>query len=143
MNNIEQLVSVGIAGLGVIMLLVGLFWFLASIRFKSRARVTTGTITGFMQRRSSSSSGPRTVTYAPMVRFQTADGRQVDFVSTVSSSSSSMKEGDSVEVLYLESNPKKAKIKGFAGSWLGPLVMLFVGAVLISVGVVIWFFIGG
>ena len=73
-----------------------------------------------------------TTVYAPRVRFTTADGRQVVFVSGTASSPASYDEGDRVDVRYRRGDPDDARIDSVTGVWLGALVTggltLFFGA---------------
>ncbi len=136
MNNEAQLVGIIFAGVGALGLVVWIFWSLAVKKFLSRAQKATGVITSLVPRRSSG-TGATSVTYAPAVRFQTAAGQQVDFVSRVSTSRGG-EVGGSVEVLYLVDNPQQAKINRFSSLWLGPLIFGLIGGVFAAVGVALW-----
>jgi hypothetical protein len=59
-------------------------------------------------------------------------------LSRLNSARPSHRVGDSIEVLYLEDNPQKAKIDRLLSLWLGPLVIFDSGAVFTAVGVVVW-----
>lgn len=63
-----------------------------------------------------------TTVYAPRIRFTTAGGRQVVFVSGSASSPPSYEEGDRVDVRYRASDPTDARIDSVSGVWLGALV---------------------
>ena len=126
----------GVAGL---LGLIGSIWFLMRLLFVLRATKAVGTVTGAQQRMSHDSEGMGgRLVYAPTVRFQTADGRQVDFVAGVATSAPPQV-GRSVEVLYQRDNPEKAQIKSFVHLWVGPLVLLFVSGLLFAVSAVVGF----
>ena len=128
-----------LGGLGGLLGLIGSIWFLMRLLFVLKASTTIGTVTGAEPRTSSSSDGMgSTIVYAPTVRFQTANGQQVDFVAGVATSAPPQV-GRSVQVLYQKDNPQKAQIKSFVHLWLGPLVLFFVSGVLFAVSGVVAF----
>jgi Protein of unknown function (DUF3592) len=57
----------------------------------------------------------------PVVRFTTAEGRTVEFVSASGSSPASHSVGDRVEVLYDPDDPQDAQLSGFFDLWLWPI----------------------
>jgi hypothetical protein len=71
-------------------------------------------------------------TYAPVVRFQTQDGRSVSYESTFSSSPPAYDKGEIVQIFYSPENPEKAVIKG-EGRVLR-LIFTIVGSVIIIFG---------
>lgn len=120
------------AGIGGLLMLIGSLWFLATLLFALRATKTTGVITGARESRTSISGTASARVFAPQVRFQTAQGQQVDFVSNVATSVSPQV-GAPIEVLYLTSNPHKAKVTG-CRMWVGPLILPIVGMFIAGVG---------
>jgi hypothetical protein len=123
-----QVGAIMVGGLAAVTLLFGLFWMFATMIFLSRAQTTTGTVTFLVQR--GHSSGDDTgygISYAPRVRFDAADGRQVSFVPKISIGEPPPV-GSSVEVLHLPNNPQKAHLKD--GVWLGPVISLFLGVLM-------------
>jgi len=135
--TVQQWVGLGVGGLGALFLLVALWWLVARMMFVSRARTATGQVIGLVQRtRRNTQTHTTSVTYAPSVRFTTAAGQEVEFVSALSSNRP-RPVGSAIEVLYLEHAPHKAKARG--GLFLGPFVFLFVGAVLGGVGAFVAF----
>jgi len=70
--------------------------------------------------------------YAPIVRFQTQDGRSVSYESYFSSSPPAYDVGESVQVFYSPENPEKAAIKG--EGQLFRIIFMLVGGVIIIFG---------
>jgi hypothetical protein len=68
--------------------------------------------------------------YAPVVRFKTADGYNVEFVSSYSSNPPAHEVGELVTVVYSTSDPGQAVIKG-EGQLVHIIFMLSGGAVAI------------
>lgn len=91
---------------------------LHTMRFVQRAETATGTVIDVSQKTDSEGA----VAFYPVVRFTTAEGRTVEFVSS-SGSSSSGSVGDRVEVLYDPDHPQDAQLSGFFDLWLWPLVL--------------------
>jgi Protein of unknown function (DUF3592) len=71
----------GFLALGVVMLIVGAVMFVRTVRFVAEAEHATGTVVDMS--RDSDSDG--TGSYYPVVRFVTADGETIEFVSSTGS----------------------------------------------------------
>ncbi len=132
-----MLIPVVLGVVGAVLLVVGVRNFVRTRRFVSQASSTTGTVTDVNTRtsRSHTSSGPRVSTYRyPVVRFQTQDGRSVEFESETGTNTFSQRPGEQVEVLYDPLRPEQARIKSFMMLWFGPLIFSVVGFFLFVFG---------
>jgi hypothetical protein len=131
------LVPLALAAAGAVFLVLGVRSFLRTRRFVSQATSATGTVTDVQTRTSTSHTGdgPRLRTYRyPVVRFQTQDGRTVEFESETGTSGFSQKPGEQVEVLYDPLKPEEARIKTFMMLWFAPLIFTVVGFFLFAFG---------
>ncbi|MFC3692804.1 DUF3592 domain-containing protein [Chenggangzhangella methanolivorans] len=72
--------------------------------------------------------------YRAVVRFETADGRQVDIRSRVRSSPPAFDVGESVVVRYDPAVPDSARIDSFMERWFGPLIFGGLGGVFLAIG---------
>ena len=63
-----------------------------------------------------------TTVYAPRVRFATADGREIVFVSDTASSPAAYSEGDRVTIRYRPKSPTKARLDTVTDIWLGAMI---------------------
>jgi hypothetical protein len=75
--------------------------------------------------------------YEPVVRFQTAEGKTVQFEAGFRSSPPAYRVGASVPVVYLPEAPERAQIRGFLSLWMGPLIIAFIGSVFFGLGATI------
>jgi Protein of unknown function (DUF3592) len=75
------------------------------------------------------------VSFAPRVRFSTADGRTVEFQSTYRSNPPAYSAGQSVTVLYDPSEPNAAAVSGLFAIWGLSIILALVGAAFVAVGV--------
>lgn len=98
--------------------------------FVARATRTQGTVTALVSQRS---TGNNSVSYRPVVRFQAGEQRIV-FSSSVASNPPAYSVGETVEVLYLESNPYDAKIDSFSSLWFFPALLGAMGAIFLALG---------
>lgn len=119
-----------------ILLLTGAFFSFNSTRsFLSEATLTQGSITELRAKKSrDSDDGSTSITYTPVVKFTTADGEKIMYVSSTSSNPPSYYPGDAVDIYYLPSQPQKAKIDGFMGLWFGTTLLTGLGVVFFFVG---------
>jgi Protein of unknown function (DUF3592) len=116
--------------LGVVLLVGGAIFFVHTKRFVAGAERTTGTVIDLSRKTDSEGE----VAYYPVVRFTTAEGRTVEFVSSSGSSPASKSEGDRVEVLYDPDDPRDAKLSGFFDLWLFPLAFGALGGIFVFFG---------
>jgi hypothetical protein len=111
--------------LGVGLLIVGAVVLVRTVRFVADAEHATGTVIDMSRERDSEGG----VTFYPVVRFTTAAGERIEFVSTSGSNPPSETPGDRVEVLYNPDDPSAAKLSGLFHVWLLPIILLVMGAV--------------
>jgi hypothetical protein len=109
---------------GVVALIVGAVWLVRTVQFVAEAEHATGTVVDMSRERDSEGD----VSFHPVVRFRTAQGDTIVFVSSYGSSSPSESPGDRVEVLYDPDDPSDAKLSGLFQVWLFPAVVLLIGA---------------
>jgi uncharacterized protein DUF3592 len=124
------LFSLFLSALGAVFLVLGVRNFVRMRRFVSRALSASGTVTDVKVQtsRSHTGDGPQVRSYRyPVVRFQTQDGRSVEFESKTGTSGFSQKPGEQIEVLYDPLKPEEARIKTFMMLWFGPLIFSVVG----------------
>lgn len=116
-----------IIGLG---LLVGTFFLYQNKKeFLDTAVTAKGTVIELIASRSDKST-----TYKPVVSFTTKDGKQIKYISSVSSNPPSYHEGETVEIFYDPADPYDANINGFASLWLGPLILGIFGIIFFLIG---------
>lgn len=121
--------------IGAGMLVGAFFLFTGTQDFLKTAKTTQGTVVDLISSRSSDS-----VTYAPLIEFNTTDNSRIEFVSSNSSSPPSYSRGESVEVLYQESSPESAKINSFFSLWLGTIIVGVLGLIFFLIGMSIIIF---
>ena len=77
------------------------------------------------------------ITYAPVFNFKAADGASYTVSSDAGSSPPGFAVGETVRVLYSQSNPSVAKIDTFAQLWLMPMIFGCLGAGAIAAGLLL------
>jgi hypothetical protein len=126
----------GLVGAG---LLIGALLLVQNTRsFLADAVSAQGVVLELVGRSSSDSSGT-SYTYAPMVQFETTEGRAVTFVSSTSSNPPSYRVGETVEVLYPADEPERARLHGWFSLWGAAAILGGMGTVFstISVGLTV------
>jgi hypothetical protein len=128
--------------IGLVLLLGSLAVCNHTASFARRAARAQGTVTALVRRESTSYSNtnasysnlPRTTyTYQAVVRFRHGT-EQTLFYDSVATSPPAYHVGQTVEVLYLESDPNDARIASFMSLWFVPLIFGGIGAVFLAVG---------
>jgi hypothetical protein len=131
-----------LAVVGLVLLLGSLAVCNHTASFVRRASRTQGIVTALVPHQSTDYSNTRasvsrlpTVTYSyePVVRFRYGP-QQIQFSDSVASSPPAYHVGETVSVLYLESNPYNARIDSFLSLWLLPLIFGGIGAIFLAVG---------
>jgi hypothetical protein len=109
--------------------------------FLAQASRAQGTVVALQPRHSrhtntngtNSSDTGDSVTFAPLVRFSYAS-QVIDFTSSSSSNPPSYRIGETVRVLFLESNPSSARIDSFFPVWGATVILSSLGSVFFLIG---------
>jgi uncharacterized protein DUF3592 len=138
--KILKIISGVFSTIGVGML-AGSFLIFANTRsFISRAAEAPGKVIELERSRSSSSgSYSSSSTYRPVVEFNSATGKRIEFTSSVGTNPPSHRVGDPVTVLYNPADPQSARIKSFFSLWFGFLIVFALGLVFAAIGLTMIF----
>ncbi len=120
------------AGVGAVLLAIGVVIARANRRFARRARRAPGVVPGV----SCSAVGPPgdiTMSGYPELRFTLPDGRVVETVARTGTTLDAMKEGKPVTVLYDPDDPERAQVASGGLAIMGA-AFVGIGAVLILIG---------
>jgi len=120
---------------GIAMLAGAFYSYSSTQQFLAEAMTSNGKVVELIRSRSSDS-----VTYRPVVQFVAVDGSSIEFTSSSGSNPPSYSRGQSVEVLYRESEPEKAKINGFFSLWGLAAILGGLGAVFFAIGTSVFLF---
>jgi hypothetical protein len=129
-----------LAIVGLVLLLGSLAVCSHTASFVGRAARAQGIVTGLVPEEATAytstngfnRSGIRYV-YQPVVRFD-HDGQRTEFNDSIASNPPAYHVGETVTVLYLESNPYVARIDSFTSLWLVPMIFGCIGAIFLTVG---------
>lgn len=113
--------------IGLLFFFLGAFFLLDNLRFVSTAQPAQGRIEDWVVRRSS--TGDHASTYYPRVRFQTPQGRPMEFVSN-SGDNAMVHISHDVDVLYDPLDPSRARIDSIGNLWALPAIFTLLGALL-------------
>lgn len=118
--------------IGIGLLTGAYFMYHSTSEFVRVASKAQGTVVQLARSRSSDST-----TYAPVVRYRTEGGREVEFVSNVSSDPPAYSVGEKVEVLYRPEQPEKGEINSIFQLWFGPMLLGGLGSAFFVIGTVV------
>jgi hypothetical protein len=132
-----------LAAVGLALLLGSLAVDNHTASFVRGAARAQGTVTALVPQQStdygSITKTPYTrYTYQPVVRF-IYKGQLIQFNDSVASSPPAYHVGETVSVLYRESNPYDARIDSFLSLWLIPLIFGGIGAIFLAIGAAMMF----
>jgi hypothetical protein len=132
--NVFRIVRVvfGVVGIGLLVASVVAVGHTRS--FLADAVSAPGVVEGLVPRTSTDRDNRTSTTYAPQVRFTTAAGESVTFVSGSSSSPPAYQVGDTVEVLYVAADPRRARVHDWFSLWGLPTILGGLGAVFAAIG---------
>ena len=120
------------AGVGALLLVIGIVIARANRRFARRARRAPGVVTGVKW----SATGPQadaTMTPFPELRFTLPDGRVVETVARSGTTLDAMREGKDVTVLYDPDDPSRAQVASGGATAVG-VAFIVIGGVLVVIG---------
>ena len=116
-----------------VLFLLGAAWTTSSTRtWVAHAVEVQGKVIEMVRIRNRDDAG---YMFAPLVRFQTTDGRNIEFESSLSSNPPLYHTGQTVSVLYDPGEPQSAAIRGVFSLWLIPMVLGFIGSIFTAVGI--------
>ena len=123
---------------------LAIFFFVSNAFFWVRAESATGIVIGEKAMEQTLSGSRRNISsppaYAPFVRFKTASGEEVTFLSNVGYGKGLNYGTDTeVAVLYLAGDPKAAKVKSYSELFGLPVVLFAFGGVFWLVGIFLQF----
>jgi hypothetical protein len=115
---------------GAVFLVIAIASASGTRTFLAEASPARGTVTALVRGRSSSSNS-----YAPVVRFVTADGETIEFKSNTFSDPPAYAVGQHVDVLYRPLAPSNAMVDDFLSLWASPLMFGALGSIFLAGGV--------
>ncbi|MCP4296677.1 MAG: DUF3592 domain-containing protein [Proteobacteria bacterium] len=115
--------------IGLSMLIGSFFSYKSTQEFLKDSLNTQGTVVAF-----ESSESNDSVSYYPVVNFETHTGTLVEFTSSMGSNPPSYSEGEVVEILYQETHPNNAKIKGYFSLWGAATILGGMGTIFFFIG---------
>lgn len=116
-----------IAAIGIAMLAAALYWVQSTRHFLAQSSTAQGTVVALLPE-------GRDIARAPVVRFVTANGDNIEFTSDTRSNPPGYTQGQRVEVLYHPDAPRDAKISDFGSLWGGPIALGCFGSIFLLVG---------
>jgi hypothetical protein len=124
------------AGLGVLLVAIGIVVTRANRRFDRRALRAPGRVTGVRWE----AIGPpanKTMTGFPELSFTLPDGREVETIARTGTTFDAMKEGQDVTVLYDPGDPRQARVDSrtaAAGSTAVGIGFIAIGGACVLIG---------
>src|SRR5262245_23600531 len=116
------IVSIVMIVSGVATVLIGLAFFVGTVRFLGTAERAAGVIVGHETQVSTDSDGTRMAYIHPVVEFEDGNGRQHRVtLATGTAGFQPFPAGRQVEILYPPNNPGKARIRHFLYLWFFPM----------------------
>lgn len=135
MKNIS--VAVIFIVLGLFFVGIAFYMYTDQTAFLAVSKTASGTVISNV-----SHSDDDGYTYSPVVSFTTKEGELKQFESNNASEPPAYHVGEKIEVLYDPANPDHAQINNFFESWLGCIILGFIGAMFSIVGFIAIFFRG-
>jgi hypothetical protein len=115
-----------------LLLVLGAAWTVWSTKtWVAHAIEVPGSVIEMVRMRNSDNTG---YMFAPVVRFQTREGRTIEFQSSLSSNPPGYRTGQTVSVLYDPDEPRSAAIRGVFSLWFMSIILGFIGSIFLIVG---------
>lgn len=113
-------------GIGISLLIWGIFVFLDERQFVFEGIKTTGKVADFEKKYAgTTATGNKGSAFFPIVSFTSQNGEVVTFTSNSGANYYLYDVGEEVEVIYISSNPRQAKIYSFLSIWAYPFGLFF------------------
>ena len=129
----ELTIGIVFSLVGGLLVLIGVFIFIRTRIFISKAQEVKGTVIQMVWSSSSEGGGG----YSPVYQFKTIDGQTIVVSDSLSSNPPMFKEGQTIDVLYDPENPQKARIKKWMSLYFVSILLGGMGLIFGGVGVVL------
>jgi hypothetical protein len=117
--------------IGMLLLLGAVFSVWSTKAWLARTVEAPGTVIEMLRVRDSEDKG---YLFTPIVRFETIDGRTVEFQSGLRTNPPAYRAGQQVSVVYDPGVPESAAIRGVLSLWLMPIILAFIGSIFLAIG---------
>ena len=117
MKKSMKIISTILLLTSIILLGLAAYFYTKQENFIETSIKTSGVVIG-LEESTSSSSSSSSISYAPTVKYQDAEGNEYVFTSNISSSPPSYDVGEEVIIMYNPNNPSDAQIKSIFGQWI-------------------------
>ncbi|MFG3596108.1 DUF3592 domain-containing protein [Bradyrhizobium sp. RDI18] len=130
---LSRLARFALIPIGLLLLLGAGFSVWSTKAWLARAVETQGTVIEMLRVRDSENKG---YLFTPIVRFDTIDGRTVEFQSGLRTNPPLYRTGQEVPVVYDPGVPESAAILGVLPLWMMPIILAFIGSIFLFVATV-------
>jgi hypothetical protein len=128
---LSRLGKFGLIPIGLLLMLGAACTVWTTKAWLARAVEVQGSVIEMVRVRDSDDKG---YLFTPLVRFQTAEGRTVEFQSSLRTNPPAYHTGQTVSVLYDPEEPHSAAIRGVLSLWLMPMILSFIGSIFLAIG---------
>lgn len=122
--------------IGGLLAVIGIFIFIRTRMFISKAHEVKGTVIRMVYSHSSEGGG----SYSPVYQFRTITGQTIEVQDGLSSNPPMFHEGQVIDVLYDPENPQKARIKKWMSLYFVSVLLGGMGLIFGGIGVVLLIF---
>jgi hypothetical protein len=127
---LSRLARFALIPIGLLLLLGAAFSVWTTKAWLARTVEVQGTVIEMLRVRDSEDKG---YLFTPIVRFESLDGRTVEFQSGLRTNPPAYRAGQEVPVVYDPSVPESAAIRGVLSLWLMPIILAFIGSIFLAI----------
>lgn len=127
---LSRLARFALIPIGLLLMLGAGYSVWSTKAWLARAVEAPGTVIEMLRVRDSEDKG---FLFTPIVRFETIDGRTVEFQSGLRTNPPAYRTGQEVSVVYDPGVPESAAIRGVLSLWLMPIILAFVGSIFLFI----------
>jgi hypothetical protein len=132
----DLIIGIVFSLVGFLLAAIAVFVLIRTRIFVNSSQEVKGTVVRMVYRANSKGGGG----YAPVVQFNTIEGRRVEISDSLSSNPPQFQEGQVVDVLYDPQAPNRARIKKWLNLYFIPLLLGGLGLVFGGVGGILLIF---
>ncbi len=129
-----RIIAIVFSIVGLVFLITSFVISIPTYLFVNKAVKTYGVVVDFQIKTT------RGTTYHPIVRFKTAAGKEIQYISWVGSSPPAYQKGEKIEIFYNSDNPHEVKINSLLSLWLLPIIFTPIGGIFFLLGILFLIF---
>ena len=124
--------------IGLVFLILGIYFTIKNIQEYNNLQETTGTITGYKTESRMGSNNFNRIYYYDKIEFIDTSGNRMDEISSIGYNNPDHSIGDKVNVFYSKDHPENMVIDSLFNIWIETIIFFGISIIALPIGIIAW-----